>query len=211
MRNPSRIKLLVFDETEMYRAGLYSILAGDDRFQEISQVATQRECLEVLAHAHPEVVIIVMNDSPAMVSELVRIFRRMVPMPSILIIGDSGEHRFEAFTWKVNGYLPRSASKAMFMKTIDTVYEGNFVFEPPMDAVINYENEVARRFELSERELDVFRLIALGKKDKEIASILGLSQHTIRNHVRHVLYKLGCTRKSDVVRRGFNDYVLTVM
>lgn len=205
MNNSSHINVLVFDESEVYRTGLCSSLAGEAKLQRVIQADTRSECLRAYAHYCPEVVVIVINDSISTVSELTRSLRSGDFQTPILMMGQSDEHWLEALTWKANGCLPLSVSKDILVRTIEDLCKGKLVFGPAFADVTRFEAELTRKFELSSRELDVLRFMTLGTKDKDIADILGLSPHTVRNHVRHVLYKLGCKRKFDVVTRGLHQ------
>lgn len=94
------------------------------------------------------------------------------------------------------GYVAKSVNRKQLLAAIRTVATGGRHFDGPIgDRLTNR----ALRVGLSPRELDVLRLVALGKANKEIADILGLSLHTVKNHLAHILHKLDAPDRTRAV------------
>jgi DNA-binding NarL/FixJ family response regulator len=119
----------------------------------------------------------------------------------MLTVSERDEDLFEAIRAGANGYLLKNVGATELLDGIQRVHAGEAMLAPPMAARLLeefrtlpvsavQEPEAASVEALSERELDVLRLVAQGLANKEIADALGLSEHTIKTHLQNILDKL---------------------
>jgi two-component system response regulator NreC len=115
----------------------------------------------------------------------------------------------EALQAGVLGYILKEAASEELVKAVRMAAEGRTYLQPELGARLAAEPDAATPDDLSERELEVLRLIALGHTNNEIAEQLYLSVRTVESHRAHIQQKLGMTTRSELVRyaieRGLID------
>jgi two-component system, NarL family, response regulator YdfI len=109
----------------------------------------------------------------------------------------------------VLGILPRNSSPAEIASAIHAASRGLLVVEPELirdlvvsDAARNFESDIDLVEELTDREIEVLRMLAEGWANKEIASRLGISDHTVKFHISSILAKLAVSSRTEAVTVG---------
>jgi two-component system response regulator NreC len=131
--------------------------------------------------------------------------------PAIVVLTMQDETAFarEALQAGVLGYILKEAASEELVKAVRMAAEGRTYLQPELGARLAAEPDAATPDDLSERELEVLRLIALGHTNNEIAEQLYLSVRTVESHRAHIQQKLGMTTRSELVRyaieRGLID------
>lgn len=197
MKTP-RIRILVVDDHFMIRLGLIGAFAAERDLELVGEARNGAEAIEAFAKLSPDVTLMdgILPDLHGV--EVTRRILQRHPAARIIVvsINETAEdvHRaMEAGAW---GYVPKSDEKDTIVEAIRAV-AGGARFLPP---------ELARRLaerntqvSLSARELEVLRLIAQGKANKQIAAELALSEATIKTHIAHILAKLDAPDRTRAV------------
>lgn len=195
---PPRIRILVVDDHFMVRMGLVGALAAEHDVEVVGEARNGAEAVEAFAKLFPDVTLMdgILPDLHG-----IEVTRRIVtahPAARVILvsINDTAEDVHRAMEAGACGYVPKSCEKDMIVRAIRTVAAGS-TFLPP---------ELARRLaerntqvSLSARELEVLRLIAQGKANKQIAAELSLSEATIKTHIAHILVKLDAPDRTRAV------------
>ena len=195
------IRVLLVDDHDLFRGGLRTLLEerGVDVVGEASSAA---EALEFLRQtAAPDVVVMDLN-MPVMTGvEATREVSRIAPLTRVLVltIADGDADVIDAVFAGACGYLLKDASIDELMQGIRSAAVGEALISPHIASKVLQRMRAAAtapdaaqtiRAELSEREIEVLKLIANGKENSEIASELHISPKTVKNHISNILMKL---------------------
>jgi DNA-binding NarL/FixJ family response regulator len=195
------VKLLVADDQELVRAGFAAVLATQPDFEVVGEAADGREAVDGARRHHPDLVLMDVRMPELDGLEATHRLLDREPSPKVLVLTtfDLDDYVYEAIRAGASGFLLKSAPPQQLVAGIRTVMAGDallapeitrrlldrFVSRPPRSA------EIPPDFaDLSQRELEVLRLIADGRSNAEIAADLFLSEATVKTHVTHILSKL---------------------
>lgn len=180
-------------------------------FAVIEAEGSMEEVLRRLCEERPDVVTIDTASMNGKALEMVRSVGTAAPTARVIAYGLDPTHE-TVLRWieaGANGYLPRDASLAELKRTIHLVAAGEMPATPEMAfALFSRLAELARArrrtaslesLVLTQREVDVLRLIAEGLPNRDIADRLSLSFHTVKNHVQNIFKKIDVTRRIEAV------------
>jgi DNA-binding NarL/FixJ family response regulator len=193
------IRVLVADDQSMVRAGFRMLLADEQDIEVVAEAENGREAVEKTARFKPSVILM---DIRMPELDGLQATRRILAEDNgarilILTTFDLDEYVYEALNAGASGFVLKDDSPEQLLAAIRTVAAGDALLSPTVTKkVIKQFARLPRPDppkeldELSERERDVFRLMALGLSNAEIAQELFISETTVKTHVTHVLQKL---------------------
>jgi DNA-binding NarL/FixJ family response regulator len=193
------IRVLVVDDQSMVRAGFRMLLAGEEDIDVVAEASNGLEAVDKAARLHPAVILmdIRMPDLDGLQAT-----RRILAADNsarilILTTFDLDEYVFEALRAGASGFVLKDDSPEQLIAAIRTVAAGDALLSPTITKrVIQKFARISRPAppkefsELSERERDVFRLMARGLSNAEIGNELYIGETTVKTHVTHILQKL---------------------
>jgi DNA-binding NarL/FixJ family response regulator len=194
------IRVLVADDQSMVRAGFRMLLAGEDDIEVVAEAGNGREAVDKAARYHPDVVLM---DIRMPELDGLQATQRILSASNssrilILTTFDLDEYVYEALRSGASGFVLKDDSPEQLIAAIRTVADGEALLSPTITKrVIQKFARMPRPAppeelgELSERERDVFRLMARGLSNGEIAQELFIGETTVKTHVTHILQKLG--------------------
>ena len=194
------IRVLVADDQSMVRAGFRMLLAGEEDIEVVAEAANGREAVDKAARFDPAVVLM---DIRMPELDGLQATRRILAADNaarilILTTFDLDEYVYEALRAGASGFVLKDDSPEQLIAAIRTVAGGDALLSPTITKrVIQKFARLPRPAppreldDLSERELEVFRLIARGLSNGEIAQELYISETTVKTHITHILQKLG--------------------
>jgi DNA-binding NarL/FixJ family response regulator len=202
------IRILVVDDHPIVREGLVSVLADEPDFEVVGAGGSAEEALDLVARLHPDVLLLDL-ELPGMsgIEAISHLARRPTPVKVLVFTAyDADEQVFGAIRAGARGYLLKGASAGEIARAVRTVQGGGSHLEPHVAARVLDEisTPTARRGGsggggLSERELQVLRLVAAGHANKEIARQLAIAERTAKFHVSSLMNKLGAGNRAQVV------------
>jgi len=193
------IRVLVADDQSMVRAGFRMLLSGDGDIEVVAEASNGLEAVEKAARFEPDVVLMDIRMPELDGLEATRRILAADASARILILTtfDLDEYVYEALRAGASGFVLKDDPPEQLIAAIHTVAAGDALLSPTIT------RRVIRQFartprptppkelaELSERERDVFRLIAKGLSNAEIGQELYISETTVKTHVTHILSKL---------------------
>ena len=200
-------RILIVDDHEMTRLGLRTALEPEEDLAVVGEAATAEEAAARAGELRPDLVLMDLRlQGEADGIEACRDIRSLLPETRVLMLSAFGESDavVGAIMAGAAGYVLKNISRGELLRALRQAAAGQPVLDPTLAGrVMRRLAEVAARKaglpgeELTGREREVLGLVARGCTNKEIAQELVISQHTARNHVSHVLDKLGFTRRAE--------------
>ena len=220
----ARINVLIADDHTLFRHGLKRILSDYDDLFVVAEAADGAEAVALVERLHPDVVLMDVRMPRLSGPEATRRIRAAHPGTQVvmLTVSDRDEDLFASVKAGARGYLLKNAETAELIDAIRRVHAGEAVIAPALAVRLLEEfGALAEQAEpkpavpsadkLSEREIEVLRLVAQGLGNKEIADRLNLSEHTVKSHLRHILDKLHLRSRAHAaayaVRAGLVDEI----
>jgi NarL family two-component system response regulator LiaR len=192
--------VLLVDDHNLFRAGLRNLLE-EQGVHVVAEASTGHEALKQVRELAPEVVLMDLNMPQMGGVEATREITRIAPLTRVVVltISDRDGDILEAILAGACGYLLKDSSIHDLISGISAAAVGESLISPQIAAKVLRELRAARpapraaerlRTELTERELEVLRLIANGKDNAQIAAELHISAKTVKNHISNILMKL---------------------
>jgi DNA-binding NarL/FixJ family response regulator len=200
------ITVLVVDDHPFMRSGLAGEINSQPDMRVVAEANDGRECLEKFKAFLPDVTLLDLRMPNMNGLDALKAIRAVKPDARVIIlttlIGDIQVYR--ALEAGAMGYLLKSLLQNELVDTVRAVMKGHRRMPPEIAAEIATH---ANDEDLTERELSVLRAISKGCSNKIIGAELGISEHTIKNHVQNILAKLGANDRTHAVtialQRGF--------
>jgi DNA-binding NarL/FixJ family response regulator len=193
------VRVLVADDQSMVRAGFRMLLSGKDDIEVVAEASNGLEAIEKAARFDPDVVLMDIRMPELDGLEATRQILAADASARILILTtfDLDEYVYEALRAGASGFVLKDDPPEQLIAAIHTVAAGDALLSPTITRRVIRQFARAPRptppkelAELSERERDVFRLIAKGLSNAEIGQELFISETTVKTHVTHILHKL---------------------
>ncbi|MEM9018384.1 MAG: response regulator transcription factor [Verrucomicrobiota bacterium] len=192
--SPSSLRLLLVDDHLIVRRGLASLLDDEDDLSVVAEAGSGEEAIALAAEHKPDVVILDLRLRDMSGIEVATELKdRKILMLSSFMQEEDVRRAFEA---GVLGYLPKEKNSEELLKAIREVGNGN-QYLPPEISLLLAKSEWSAH--LTERELEILQWIARGRANKEIGQQLGLSENTVKNHVKSILSKLNAKDRTHAV------------
>lgn len=199
------MKILLCDDQAVIRDGLEMLLTLEKDFQVVGSAQDGHEALELVTQKSPDLVLMDLKMPGMNGIEATREIRKKFPHVKILVLTtyDEDEWVFDAIRAGASGYLLKDTPRQKIIEAIRGTVEGKSFVDPAvagklLNQVASNQTQPASILtdKLTERELDVLRLLAKGMTNPEIAGTLHLSEGTVRNHVSAILEKLGVSDRT---------------
>ena len=213
------IRVLVADDQSMVRAGFRMLLGGEEGIEVVAEASNGLEAVDKAARFEPEVVLM---DIRMPELDGLEATRRILSADSsarvlILTTFDLDEYVYEALRAGASGFVLKDDPPEQLIAAIRTIAAGDALLSPSVT------KRVVERFsriphlappkeldELSEREREVFRLVAHGLSNAEIGEELYISETTVKTHVTHILSKLGLRDRVQAVVLAYRSGLVEV-
>ena len=201
------IRVLLVDDHQIVRSGVRLVLEAAGRFEVVGEAAGVREALDQARRLKPEVVVLDLTLKDGSGLEVIADLRAGGARVVILSMQDEPAYARKAFELGAQGYVVKDAADEELAGAIDSVLSDRIYVHPALAArlVMNEPED-----DLTERERQILRLIALGYTNQEIAGQLFLSVRTIEAHRRHILDKLRLTTRADLVRYALERRIVEI-
>jgi len=204
----NKTRVLIADDHAVLRAGLKMLLNAQDDMVVVGEATNGQEALAAVQRYAPDVLLLDLTMPQTDGFEVLRQLRRERPNVRVLILTMHEEEGYlrRALEAGAAGYCPKSAADAELLAAIRAVMRGNVYIHPLhtrilLDKMLPTANQTSTASaELSERESEVLKLVALGHTNQEIAEQLALSVKTVESYRARGMEKLGLTSRAALVR-----------
>jgi DNA-binding NarL/FixJ family response regulator len=202
MSNSQFIRVLVVDDHPVVRQGLIAILGYEPDIEVVGDAADGVEAVRLILERRPDVVLLDLRLPRLDGVEVMRQVRAQAPQVRFLVLTtyDTDEYIGPALAAGAQGYLLKDALPDELARGVRAVMRGAAALEPAVAArLLERLAEGERGDELSERELEVLRLLVAGASNKAVAAQLSLSENTIKTHISRIFGKLGVQSRAEAV------------
>jgi two-component system, NarL family, invasion response regulator UvrY len=199
-------RILIADDHEVLRRGLKSILAEAFPDSKIGEAPEARQTLEAAAKQRWDIVLLDINMPGRNGLEVLQDLKRLYPQMPVVVLSAFPEkdYAIRAFKLGASGYISKQSASAELLAAIRKALAGGRYITPllaeALAATVAGETPPEPHEMLSNRELQVLRLVALGKPLKQIAAELSLSEKTIGTYRTRIAQKIGLSTNVELAR-----------
>jgi two-component system response regulator NreC len=203
------IRILLADDHNVIRRGLRMLLENQPGFSVVAEAADGVSAVEQTIAAKPDVVVLDVAMPRLSGTDAAERIAGQVPSAAIVILSMHSDEAYvlRALKAGAKGYLLKDSAEGDLIEAIKAVSQGKAFFSPEVSRMLveDYVREIkARGVEdsyslLTSREREVLHLLAEGKSNKEIATLLNLSQYTVETHRRNIQEKLNLHTLAELI------------
>lgn len=196
------IRVLLVDDQALFREGLATLLMVWDDLTIVGEAANGEEAITAAQAHRPDVILMDLRMPVLDGVAATRRLRELLPESRVIVLTtfDDDEHVFEGLRAGAAGYLLKDVSSEKLVEAIRTTARGESFLQPSVAAKVLAEfsrvgatappTQQGLVEPLSERELEILRLVAEGQSNREIGAMLFITEGTVKNHVTNILGKL---------------------
>jgi len=213
-----QIKIMIADDHTVVRDGLSAILSREEDFKVVGEASNGLEAVEKALLLKPDVVLMDLRMPQLDGVEAMRRIGAQDPGIKFLVLTtyDTDDYIFHAIEVGAKGYLLKDASREELFKAVRAVKRGESLIEPGiatkvLDRFAQLSRKAAESHDtdgLSQREIEVLRLMAQGSANKEIASRLTISESTVKTHIANIFQKLGVNGRTEAVTQALHRGII---
>ena len=199
------IRVVIADDQQLVRTGFRMILESEGDIEVVGEASNGRQAISLVRQSHPDVVLMDIRmpelDGIEATRQLTSASQHPPTRVLILTTFDLDEYVFDALRSGASGFLLKDSPAGLLANAVRVVASGDALLAPKITRRLIEEfaaTTTARQLprpaaigELTPRELDVFRLVATGMSNAEIAAALVIGETTVKTHVTRLLMKLG--------------------
>jgi DNA-binding NarL/FixJ family response regulator len=207
----SPIRLMIVDDHPVVRDGLRGMLAGDPDLDVVGEASDGAEALELIDSLQPDVVLMDLRMPRLGGAAAIKALAERGAEAKVLVLTtyDTDRDVVPALEAGATGYLLKDAPRDELVRAIRAAARGESVLAPSVAARLVSQLRTPERDTLSDRELEVLRLIAQGETNAGAAARLFISEATVKTHLLHIYAKLGVNDRAAAVAVAFRRGLLS--
>ena len=221
-RGPEPIRTLIVDDHALFRRGLEIVLVSEPDIEVVGQAGDGTEAVQKAGESVPDIVLMDVRMPRSSGIQACRAIKDVAPSAKIIILtmSDEEEDLFEAIRAGASGYLLKDIPLDDLAEAVRSVHGGQSLISPSMAGKLLTEfATLARRDaeepprqvpapKLTDREMQVLKLVARGMNNRDIAKELFISDNTVKNHVRNILEKLQIHSRMEAVMVAVREKII---
>ncbi len=195
------IRVVISDDHDLFRRGLRMVLEAEEDIKVVAEAADGQEAVALVEELAPDVVLMDVRMPRMGGIDATRLIRQLFPTTRIIVltVSDEEDDLYGAVKAGANGYLLKEVSIEEVADAVRAVFAGHSLISPALASKLLAEfsgppkavdDAMPSSARLTEREVAVLKLVALGHDNATIAAELDVSESTVRNHVANILTKL---------------------
>jgi len=209
MSESERIRILIVEDHFVVRVGLAAIINSQPDMITVAEASNGRQAVELFEQRQPDVTLMDLRIPGLNGIEAIAAIIEKSPRARIIVLTTYGgdEDIFRALQAGARAYLLKDVKGHELLNAIRAVHAGQRPLPPEIASRLA---ERVHRSELSPRELEILKLIAKGRSNKEIANSLAISEGTVRVHASNIFSKLGCSDRAQAVAEAFQRGIIYI-
>ncbi len=213
----ARTRILIADDHAIVRDGVRALLSLADDMEVVGEAPGGQEAIDLAVSLEPDLILMDIAMPGLGGLEATIEIRKRVPRARIIVLSQYGDPEYVRRFLKVgvSGYMLKKAAGADLVAAIRAVMRGGLVLDPEIarEAVSEtgapHEAEAPDAYDsLTDREKQVLKLVAEGRSNKEVASMLNISVKTAMSHREHVMVKLNLHNRTELIRFALRNGVI---
>ncbi len=216
------VRVLIVDDHALFRRGLHMVLAQEADIEVVGEAADGVEAVEQVEKLEPDVVLMDIRMPRSSGIEAAQGIASLGTHSKVIMltVSDQEEDLVESIKAGANGYLLKEVSIDEVANAVRAVARGHSLISPSMASKLLVEfNRLARQSQerlrsqapaLTDRELEVLKLVASGASNREISKQLFIAENTVKNHIRNILEKLHLHSRMEAVVYAMREKLLDV-
>ena len=202
------INIVIADDHRVVRSGLRLLLHAEDGMHVVGETGDVAGALQMVQARRPDVLVLDLNMPGEPSLAAIPRFAELSPNTRVVVLTMQDDPAFarEALQLGANAYVLKEAADAELVTAVRAAAENRTYLNPELGArLATTPAETGPPGDLSEREVGILRLIALGHTNQEIAARLYLSVRTVETHRAHIQQKLGRSSRAELVRYALDN------
>ncbi|MFZ7200628.1 response regulator [Avibacterium avium] len=188
-----KMKVLLIDDHPLMRRGIKQLLELDETFEVVGDAGSGAEGINLALQTSPDLIILDLNMKGLSGIDTLKALREenIDARIIILTVSDAKNDVFALVDAGADGYLLKDTEPDLLLRQIKRIAQGEVILSDSIkDLLLEQRPEQDPIYTLTDREMDVLRLIATGLSNKQIAAQLFISEETVKVHIRNLLRKL---------------------
>jgi DNA-binding NarL/FixJ family response regulator len=203
------IRIFIIDDHPIVRFGLSALLGMQDNIAVVGTAGDGLTALDMMRETPVDIALVDLRMAELSGIETLRRLAAEAPTVRAIVLSsfELDEEIYAAVKAGARGYVHKESSAEEILKAIQSVYAGKQAFPRRIAEKLSHSQMSAG---LSEREREVLELVARGLTNKEVATTLGLSQFTVRNHLNHITEKLDVSDRTEAIIVALQVGIITL-
>jgi two-component system, NarL family, response regulator len=195
----NQIRVVIADDHPIVREGLGALVNSQQDMKVVGEAANGKQAVEQFFLRSPDVMLLDLRMPEMDAVEAMDAILEKVPKANIIVLStyNGDEDIYRALKAGAKAYLLKDSPREQLLKSIRSVHAGLLSISPSIGVRLAAR---LRGPNLTDREVDITRLVVAGKTNKEIGVSLKITEGTVKVHIRHVLKKLGAGGRTDAIR-----------
>ena len=211
------INVMIVDDHKMIREGLKKILEFEGEVQVIDEADNGQECIKKLRTSKPDIILLDINMPVMNGIETLQAIKKKRKKYKVLMltVHNEIEYLLKAVDIGIDGYILKDSDSNELKRAINSVYDGEKFIQPSLIPLLN-SKLIARDLDkekvekVSDRELEVLKLVSVGMFNKEIGKKLDISERTVKNHMSSIFKKIECTDRTQAAVFAIRNNLVNV-
>ncbi len=208
----NKIRIVLADDHQLFRDGMKAMLQATGEVEVVGEASHGAVLLTVLAAQTPDIVLLDISMPPDTGIDLLPTIKARFPAVKCIMLTMHADVQYvlRSLRQGADGYLLKDTDEEELKTAIREVYAGNKYFKNKISDLIvaNLSGEPSPETLLSEREIQIVRLVAEGKITKEIADQLFVSVRTVETHRSRIMKKLGVANTAEMIRLAYEKKLI---
>lgn len=201
------VRVILVDDHQMLRDGLKILIESEPDIKVVGEASTGEQAMSLVKTLEPDIVVMDLGMPGIGGLEAIKAIKRQSPMSKVVVLTMHGEQEMisESFKAGADGFVPKSTAHTNLLNALRAILRGERYLHP--DAAVGFMDDVTQRFEktmmlkdLSDREVEVFTLTALGYTRTQISSQLSISPKTVDTYRLRAMEKLNLNSRVEMVQ-----------
>lgn len=213
-----KIKIIIVDDHQIIRDGIEAMLLSENNIEVVGTAPDYKSLLKIHNYQNTDLLILDISLPDKSGIEIARQFSEKFENMKILMLSanTNEENIIESIKAGAYGFLHKDTSSNEFIEAIYSVYNGEEYFGEKLSKIIyksyrthvKYKNQSDNQLNLTDREIDVIKLLSNGLSSKEIANKLFISPRTVESHKANILSKLNLNNNIEIVKYAIKEGIV---
>jgi two-component system, NarL family, response regulator len=194
-----QIRTVIADDHPVVREGLRALVNSQQDMTVVGEAANGQQAVAKFFLHRPDVLLLDLRMPEMNGIEAIHAIIERAPDARIIVLStyNTDEDIFQALKAGANAYLLKDSPREQLLESIRSVHTGRLNISSSIGARLATG---LRTQTLTDREVDITRAMVFGKTNKEIGALLEITEGTVKVHIRHILKKLGASRRTEAIR-----------